>query len=291
MPAACSKKLLVILNDNKMSICPRVGGVAEYLDRLRIEHVLHRAEERSRQESSTRCRCWAIRSSGFWRKLKEVDQGRPARRHAVRGAWLPLHRSDRRAQHRRSCASTWRWSRTSTGPVLLHVVTEKGHGFKPAAEDPVFFHTPAPFTCEDEGGRGDQEELVAGLHRRGQPGDSSTQMQQNPRVTVMTAAMCQGNKLEAGSRRLSRPLLRHRHLRIARRGLRRRAGQGRPAADRRYLQHVPAAQLRSDLPGSRAAEPAGHVPARPRRPDRSRRPDASRRVRPRLHAAVSRTWS
>ena len=28
-------KLLVILNDNKMSICPRVGGVGEYLDRLR----------------------------------------------------------------------------------------------------------------------------------------------------------------------------------------------------------------------------------------------------------------
>ena len=30
------KRLTVILNDNKMSICPRVGGVAEYLDRLRM---------------------------------------------------------------------------------------------------------------------------------------------------------------------------------------------------------------------------------------------------------------
>src|SRR5439155_10093170 len=30
------KKLLVILNDNQMSICPRVGGVAEYLDGLRM---------------------------------------------------------------------------------------------------------------------------------------------------------------------------------------------------------------------------------------------------------------
>src|SRR5262249_18063343 len=27
--------LLIVLNDNKMSICPRVGGVASYLDRLR----------------------------------------------------------------------------------------------------------------------------------------------------------------------------------------------------------------------------------------------------------------
>ena len=31
------------------------------------------------------------------------------------------------------------------GPVLLHVVTEKGHGFKPAAEDRPRFHAPAPF--------------------------------------------------------------------------------------------------------------------------------------------------
>ena len=40
------KNLLVILNDNKMSICPRVGGLAEYLDRLRMDPLLHRAESR-----------------------------------------------------------------------------------------------------------------------------------------------------------------------------------------------------------------------------------------------------
>src|SRR5215813_5323171 len=34
-----SKRLLVILNDNKMSICPRVGGVADYLDRLRMNRM------------------------------------------------------------------------------------------------------------------------------------------------------------------------------------------------------------------------------------------------------------
>jgi hypothetical protein len=38
------------------------------------------------------------------------------------------------------------------GPVLLHVVTEKGHGFQPAARDPVYFHTPAPFRCQADGG-------------------------------------------------------------------------------------------------------------------------------------------
>ena len=30
-------------------------------------------------------------------------------------------------------------------------MTEKGHGFRPAAEDPVTFHTPAPFDRDDDG--------------------------------------------------------------------------------------------------------------------------------------------
>jgi 1-deoxy-D-xylulose-5-phosphate synthase len=81
------------------------------------------------------------------------------------------------------------------GPVLLHVVTEKGHGFKPAAEDPVYFHTPAPFVCEDDG-------ILAfkKSSSRAYTDIASSalleQMRTNPRVTVMTAAMCQGNKLE-----------------------------------------------------------------------------------------------
>ena len=41
------KNLIVILNDNKMSICPRVGGLAESLDRLRTGPLLHRVEGRS----------------------------------------------------------------------------------------------------------------------------------------------------------------------------------------------------------------------------------------------------
>ncbi len=42
--AGLKKKLLVILNDNQMSICPRVGGLAAYLDRAADESVVFRAE-------------------------------------------------------------------------------------------------------------------------------------------------------------------------------------------------------------------------------------------------------
>ena len=37
--ALFGRRLLVVLNDNKMSICPRVGGMADYLDRLRMNRM------------------------------------------------------------------------------------------------------------------------------------------------------------------------------------------------------------------------------------------------------------
>ena len=54
------------------------------------------------------------------------------------------------------------------GPVLLHVLTDKGHGFEPAMKDPVKFHAPAPF--QQRRGRDHPAEDLhqQGLHRRRQ---------------------------------------------------------------------------------------------------------------------------
>jgi 1-deoxy-D-xylulose-5-phosphate synthase len=78
---------------------------------------------------------------------------------------------------------------------LLHVVTEKGHGYQPAAQDPVFFHTPPAFE--------DQQGQAKVLSSGGSPAFTNfardaigAAMRRDSRVTVMTAAMCQGNKLE-----------------------------------------------------------------------------------------------
>ena len=83
------------------------------------------------------------------------------------------------------------------GPVLLHVLTEKGHGFAPAASDPVTFHTPAPFRRDETGQevaeirtsstKAYTDHATAAIHAA---------MTRDDRVAVMTAAMCQGNKLE-----------------------------------------------------------------------------------------------
>jgi 1-deoxy-D-xylulose-5-phosphate synthase len=82
------------------------------------------------------------------------------------------------------------------GPVLLHVVTEKGHGFPPAAQDPTRFHSPAPFERQNgsvvpvkrSSGRPPYTELVRNA--------VLAAMRANPKVVAITAAMCQGNMLE-----------------------------------------------------------------------------------------------
>ncbi|MFM8893025.1 MAG: transketolase C-terminal domain-containing protein, partial [Planctomycetia bacterium] len=82
------------------------------------------------------------------------------------------------------------------GPILLHVLTEKGHGFKPAEEDPVFFHTPAPFECDDEDCIVSIKKSSARAYTDVASAAIADCMRRDERVTVLTAAMCQGNKLE-----------------------------------------------------------------------------------------------
>jgi 1-deoxy-D-xylulose-5-phosphate synthase len=81
------------------------------------------------------------------------------------------------------------------GPILLHVVTEKGHGFTPAAQDPVFFHTPPAFTQEN-GSPVPKKSAAQPAYTNLMSSAIFDAMRKNPRVTVLTAAMCQGNKLE-----------------------------------------------------------------------------------------------
>src|SRR5579871_2784118 len=93
-----------------------------------------------------------------------------------------------------------RWLRDlkdQKGPILLHVLTEKGHGVPQASEDPVTYHTPPVF--EKVG----PERTILSLKRGGTKAytDAASAaiyraMQDDPKVTAITAAMCQGNKLE-----------------------------------------------------------------------------------------------
>lgn len=185
--------MTIVLNDNKMSICHRTGAVASYLDRLRnnpfytgLKHEVVRLLDHVPMFGDPTERLLAQMKEGVKAGLlggmlfEELDIRYIG---PIDGHNIPLLR-----KYLRMCKEI-------SGPVLLHVVTEKGHGYKPAAEDPVFFHTPPAF--EDRGGT-PVTKLSEGrppytVHAR----DAISQaMQRDPRVTIITAAMCQGNKLE-----------------------------------------------------------------------------------------------
>ncbi|OHB80167.1 MAG: 1-deoxy-D-xylulose-5-phosphate synthase [Planctomycetes bacterium RBG_16_64_10] len=189
-----NKSLLVILNDNQMSICPRVGGIADYLDRLRVNPMYTGLKDEVVRVLSK----VPVLGDPVERFLAQLKEGVKAGLHGgmlfedlgfrylgpIDGHNIGLLRK------------YLRMIRDTDGPVLLHVVTEKGHGFKPAAQDPVYFHTPAPFTCE--------QQQVVEIKQSSAPTYTDVaaqaigaQMERNSHVTVMTAAMCQGNKLEA----------------------------------------------------------------------------------------------
>ena len=170
--------------------------------------------------------------------------------------------------------------------MLLHVVTEKGHGFPPAEEDPTTFHAPAPF----------ERKTARSSCSRNRPGGRPTpSWSATPCWTRCTSTEDRrhhrrdvpGQHARADPREVSRPVLRRGHLRVARGGAGRRAGQGRAAAGGRYLQHLPAAELRSAFPRGLAPEPADHVAVGPVRPGGARRTDAPRHVRSHVFAAAA----
>ena len=184
---------LIVLNDNKMSICPRVGGVASYLDRLRTSPFYSGLK----QEVLKILDNVPLLGDPVERFLAQLKEGVKAGLHGgmlfeelgirylgpIDGHNIPLLRK------------YLQMVKGLKGPILLHVVTEKGHGFTPAAQDPVFFHTPPAFVQENgcpvprkSGGTAAYTDLVSGALLQKMKADS--------RVTVLTAAMCQGNKLE-----------------------------------------------------------------------------------------------
>lgn len=186
-------KFLMILNDNEMSICPRVGGVASYFDRLRS----NRLYSGFKHEVVNMLNKVPLLGDPAERFLAQLKEGFKA---GLCGGMLFEEMGFKYIGpidgHKISVLRKYlNMVKDVEGPVLLHVITEKGHGFKPAAEDPVFFHTPPSF--DRDGNAAIPKPKSGGKSYTHHASDAILdQMEHNERVTVMTAAMCQGNSLE-----------------------------------------------------------------------------------------------
>ena len=188
------KNVLVILNDNQMSICPRVGGVADYMDRLRV-NSFYTGLKNDVQRILAKVPLLGDPTERFLAQFKEAVKA------GLHGGMMFEDLGFRYigpvdGHNIQQLCRYLNMVKDVSGPVLLHVVTEKGHGFQPAAADPVVFHTPAPFTCDEGNGGIEFKQSAAKAYTDIASETVRRQMESNPRVTVLTAAMCQGNKLE-----------------------------------------------------------------------------------------------
>src|SRR5205085_2847327 len=189
------RKLLVILNDNQMSICPRVGALAKTLDRTRLTSLYQDSKKQLRNLLSWLPLVGDMATHGF-------DQVRDAGKALLTGGMLfeelGFHYVGPVDGHDLPTLRHWlNHVKDYPGPVLLHVLTVKGKGVPQASDDPVTYHTPPVF--EQLG----PDRTIVSFKKSGSKAYtdivSSTVhdlMQEDPRVSIITAAMCQGNKLE-----------------------------------------------------------------------------------------------
>ena len=189
-------RLLVILNDNDMSIAPPVGAMSAYLSRLMssrsflnlrdlasrmatrfprgIQRTARRAEEYAR----------GILTGGtLFEELGFYYVG-PIDGHNL-DHLLPVLRNVREAEE--------------SGPILLHIITKKGHGYAPAEASPDKYHGVSKFN------------VITGEQAKAPPGPPQytrvfadaliAEAEADDRVVAITAAMPTGTGLDRFAKR------------------------------------------------------------------------------------------
>jgi 1-deoxy-D-xylulose-5-phosphate synthase len=191
--AELKKDLLVILNDNKMGICPRVGGLARYLDKARVA-PFYNGLKRDVTWLLNRLPMVGGSAQNTLSQLKDAVKG------FLHGGMLfeelgfryigPVDGHDLLGLRK-----YLELVKDVSGPVLLHVFTQKGHGFEPACNDPVMFHAPPPFQRNGQHGVASIKKSSARAYTNAVSDAVYDALQRDPRACILTAAMCEGNKL------------------------------------------------------------------------------------------------
>jgi 1-deoxy-D-xylulose-5-phosphate synthase len=185
------KDLIVVLNDNKMSISENVGALSEYLNRLQLAPVYNRLK------------------TDVWELLGKLP---PSLGHRARDAARRVREGLKNlvvptilfeelgfryigpldSHNLGELIETFRAVRAFHGPVLVHVLSQKGRGYTPAEGDPSRFHGLGSFDVKtgnslSSGGPPTYTEVF---------GKTLVELaREDPRVVAITAAMPDGTGL------------------------------------------------------------------------------------------------
>ena len=138
--------LVVVLNDNDMSIKKNVGAISSYLSRLRTEPTLFRL----RRDLERRVQRLPVMGERMLAVGEQFKDG-------VKAAFVPGMLFEELGftyigvvdgHDIEALRHSLRRSLAINGPVVLHVRTVKGRGYSPAEEQPDRFHGISPFSVE-----------------------------------------------------------------------------------------------------------------------------------------------
>ncbi|GKT10665.1 1-deoxy-D-xylulose-5-phosphate synthase [Desulforhabdus sp. TSK] len=195
-----NKNLIVVLNDNEMSISPNVGALSSFLSRKLSNKTLINLKKDvenflksipglgpniiqilKRSEDSL----MTLLTPGMLFQALDFHYIGP-----IKG-----HRLDRLIE-------TFETARHIQGPVLIHVMTQKGKGYQPAECDPTSFHGVGSFDISTGKSCSSPSDKVCAPSYTKVFGDSIVQLaESDPKVLAITAAMPQGTGLEAFAKR------------------------------------------------------------------------------------------
>lgn len=187
------KDLLVVLNTNEMSIAPNVGAMSTYLNKLISLPIYNRFKNSLDNFISARI----PRGSRILKLANKFEEG-------LKNLFVPgmvfeefgfRYFGPFDGHNLSTLIPSLRKILQIKGPVLLHVITKKGKGYSPAEEEPVRFHSAAPF----EVGTG------KGIIKSGSKQKTYTQVfsetiaslaAKDKKIVAITAAMPEGTGLD-----------------------------------------------------------------------------------------------
>jgi len=187
--------LVVVLNDNQMSIKPNVGAVALYLNRLRLDPTLTRFREEV-EHTVARIPAIGARAYSLGKDVKESMKALivPGMLFEELGfAYVGVVDG----HDMKALRVALRQALDTRRPVVVHVKTIKGKGYNPAEERPSEFHGTPPFHL----GNGELASETKGTTFTQAFGQALVrEARDDARVVAITAAMTQGTGLEAFER-------------------------------------------------------------------------------------------
>ena len=184
-------RMIVVLNDNDMSIAPNVGAVSRYLTRMRLSkgYIAMKRGVRSRLERLPKIGPPLYR---FLEKLRNLvrslfvdDKFFEALGFKYMG---PVDGHDLKQLIR-----VLKRARNYDEPQLIHVVTQKGRGYQPAEDHPTRFHGIAPFYIESGAKKSDSDTASGTIVAR----QLIDMADSDIRICAITAAMPSGTGMDA----------------------------------------------------------------------------------------------